>query len=295
MGWFEQLLEWIRSSMGVTFMPRLGWIDLVDILFVAFLIYQILGWFRMTRAWTLFKGVLLLVVVAMVSSLIQMNMTSWLLQNTMVYGVLALVSIFQPEIRRALEQLGHGGIFSAFGGSNDEKNHASVSKETIEAIIDAMEQMSSVKTGALIVMEQDVRLGEYEQTGIPVDAVVNSQLLINIFEHNTPLHDGAVIIRDNRIVSATCYLPLSDNMNISKAMGTRHRAALGMSEVSDAKILVVSEETGAMSMAEGGKITRHIDRAFIMKQFATEPQEKKTAALLRKIQEHREKGGKNNA
>ena len=290
MSWLDQVMEWIQTSTGITFMPKLGWIDLLDILFVAFLVYQILVWFRMTRAWTLFKGVVLLVVVALAASMLRMNMTSWLLQNTMVYGVLALVIIFQPEIRRALERLGHGGLFSIL--SSDEGGDK-VSKETVKQIADAMEQMAAVKTGALIVVEQEVGLGEYEQTGIAVDGIVTSQLLINIFEKNTPLHDGAVIIRDNRIVSATCYLPLSDNMNISKAMGTRHRAALGLSEVSDARIFVVSEETGSMSMAQGGKITREIDRDFILNQFQyKEGQAKKTSVLLRKIHLRKSKGGK---
>lgn len=293
MEWFDQVTEWVRSNIGITFIPKLGWIDLIDILFVAFLVYEILVWFRMTRAWTLFKGVALLLLIALAASLLHMSMTSWLLQNTMVYGVLAVVVIFQPEIRRALERLGHGGIFSIL--SSDETTDKT-SKETVEAIIDAMEQMASVKTGALIVVEQEVRLGEYEQTGIAVDALVSSQLLINIFEHNTPLHDGAVIIRNNRITSATCYLPLSDNMNISKEMGTRHRAALGLSEVSDARIFVVSEETGAMSMAQGGKITRHIDRSFILKQFQSKDvQEKKTSVLRQKIKQRRNKGGNKNA
>ena len=289
MGWFDQIMEWIRSNIGITFMPKLGVIDLLDILFVAFLVYQILVWFRMTRAWTLFKGVVLLLVTALIASMLQMSMTSWIFQNTIVYCVLALVIVFQPEIRRALERLGHGGIFSILGNDEPESR---VSDETVRAIIDAMEQMASVKTGALIAVEQEVRLGEYEQTGIPVDAVVSSQLLINIFEHNTPLHDGAVIIRNNRIVSATCYLPLSDNMSISKAMGTRHRAALGLSEVSDAKIFVVSEETGAMSMAQGGKITRHIDRAFIIKQFERKAAENKTSVFRRKMNLRKDKGGK---
>lgn len=290
MGWFDQVLEWIRSNIGITFMPKLGIIDLLDIIFVAFLVYQILVWFRMTRAWTLFKGVVLLLVTALIASMLQMSMTSWIFQNTVVYGVLALVVIFQPEIRRALERLGHGGIFSVLGSDETERR---VSEETVKAIAEAMEQMSSVKTGALIAVEQEVRLGEYEQTGIAVDAVVSSQLLINIFEHNTPLHDGAVIIRNNRIVSATCYLPLSDNMSISKAVGTRHRAALGLSEVSDAKIFVVSEETGAMSMAQSGKITRHIDREFIFKQFEHKAAETKTSVFRRRMNLRRDKGGKN--
>lgn len=293
MGWFEQVVEWVRSSIGITFVPKLGLIDLLDILFVAFLVYQILVWFRMTRAWTLFKGVIFLLIIAMATSMLQMSMSSWLLQNTMVYGVLAVVIIFQPEIRRALEKLGHGGLFSILAS---EENGGQVTRETVSEIADAMEQMAAVKTGALIVVEQEVKLGEYEETGIPVDAVVTSQLLINIFEHNTPLHDGAVLIRNNRITSATCYLPLSANMNISKAMGTRHRAALGLSEVSDAKIFVVSEETGSMSMAQGGKITRDIDREFIMNQFQyKDEKEKKSKVIRNKLRQYTRKGGKTDA
>ena len=261
---WERIWNWIQSASGITFFPKIGIIDVIDILFIAYILYKVLGWFRQTRAWMLLKGLFLLVGVAVVSSLLQMNLTSWLLQNTMVYGVIALVIIFQPEIRRALERLGHGRLFSWFNTSAEEEK---ISHQTVAEIIGAMEAMAEVKTGALIVVEQDVGLAEYEQTGIQVDAVVSKQLLINIFEKNTPLHDGAVIISDNRVTYATCYLPLSDNMSISKELGTRHRAALGLSEVSDAKIFVVSEETGAMSMAEGGEIHRSIDRAFIMSHF----------------------------
>ncbi len=263
MSWIDQVVEWIQTSTGITFMPKLGWIDLLDILFVAFLVYQILVWFRMTRAWTLFKGVVLLVVVALAASMLRMNMTSWLLQNTMVYGVLAVVIIFQPEIRKALERLGHGGLFSIL--SSDE-GADKVSKETVKQIADAMEQMAAVKTGALIVVEQEVGLGEYEQTGIAVDGIVTSQLLINIFEHNTPLHDGAIIVRGNRIVAATCYLPLSDNMELSKQLGTRHRAGVGISEVSDSLTIIVSEETGEVSTALNGKLRRNISEEQLREQ-----------------------------
>lgn len=283
MSWIDEILEWFRSSTGVTFFPRIGIADILDMILVTFIIYEIIIWFRSTRAWTLFKGVIVLVLVAVLASVIKMNVTSWILQNTMVYGMLALVIIFQPEIRKALERLGHGRFFSLFSTAEQKKM---LSHETVNEIIEAMEEMASVKTGALICIEQEVPLGEYEQTGIPVDAVVTSQLLINIFEKNTPLHDGAVVIRGNRVASATCYLPLSDNMSISKAMGTRHRSALGLSEVSDAIVLVVSEETGAMSVARGGKITRNVNRNDIARlfQYQKEHAEKNTS-LISKIRD----------
>ncbi|MBQ7063686.1 MAG: diadenylate cyclase CdaA [Firmicutes bacterium] len=284
MGFFEQIWNWIRTNSGITFIPKLGLIDLIDILFIAYLFYKILVWFRKTRAWTLLKGVVFLLIVALVANMLQMNLTSWLLQNTMFYGVLAVVIIFQPEIRRALERLGHSGLFSIFNSGDMEER---VSRQTVSEIASAMEIMSAAKTGALIAVEQDVRLGEYEQTGIRVDAVVSEQLLINIFEKNTPLHDGAVIISNNRVTYATCYLPLSDNLTISKELGTRHRAALGLSEVSDAKIFVVSEETGTMSMAEGGVIHRGIDHAFIMNQFQHEEKSEGVAGLMRRVKELR--------
>ncbi|MBQ6239868.1 MAG: diadenylate cyclase CdaA [Firmicutes bacterium] len=259
----ERLLDWLRSASGITFWPHLKFIDCLDIALVAFLIYRVLSWLRTTRAWTLLRGLLLLVFIALVSNFLQLNVTSWLLQNTMVYGVLAIVIVFQPEIRRALEGLGHGRLFNLISSDSKEK----ISQKTISEIVDALEKMAEVKTGALIVVEQEVPLGDYEQTGIPVDAVVTSQLLINIFEKNTPLHDGAVIISNNRVTYATCYLPLSEDLTISKEMGTRHRAALGLSEVSDARVFVVSEETGTISMAFKGSISREIDRSFIQNQF----------------------------
>jgi diadenylate cyclase len=259
----ERLLDWLRSTSGITFFPHLGFMDILDIALVTFVFYRILLWLRRTRAATLLRGVLLLAVVALLSNFLQLNMTVWLLQNTMVYGVLALVIIFQPEIRHALERLGHGGLFNLISSNSKEK----VSQKTISEIADALEKMAAVKTGALIAVEQEVPLGEYEQTGIEVDAAVTSQLLINIFEKNTPLHDGAVIISNNRVTYATCYLPLSEDTTISKEMGTRHRAALGLSEVSDARVFVVSEETGTISMAYKGSITRDIDRSFILNQF----------------------------
>ena len=261
---FESLLNW-RSDLSAWAIPSFHWTDAVDILVVAFIIYEILKWVRKTGAWVLLRGILFLIAIAAVSALLQLKMTLWIFRTTISVGILAIIIIFQPELRRALEQLGRGTIFQrAFGqlGQNDGR----LSKENVEAIIDALERMAAVKTGALICLQQSVPLFEYEQTGITLDSEISSQLIINIFEKNTPLHDGAVIVRDNRISAATCYLPLSDNSTISKELGTRHRAALGLSEVSDSKVLIVSEETGAISMAEGGQLYRNIDGAFLRKE-----------------------------
>lgn len=173
---------------------------------------------------------------------------------------MAAVVIFQPELRRALEQLGRQNLFRGIiGGDYASPMTDQMDDNTVLEIVRACYEMGAVKTGALIVIEQAVGLGEYERTGIRVDGLVSSQLLINIFEHNTPLHDGAVILRGNRVVSATCYLPLTDRMDIGKDLGTRHRAAVGISEVSDSVTIVVSEETGKVSVAREGRLRRDVD------------------------------------
>ena len=244
------------------YIPKVNIIDFVEIAIIAFVVYEILLWIKNTKAWMLLKGILVLIVFISIAAIFEMNTILWLVKNSI--GVLATgaVVVFQPELRRALEKLGERNYLSAvvpFDRSRKEK--VRFSDETVEGILNATFDMAKVKTGALIVIEQAIQLTEYEKTGISLDAVVSSQLLVNIFEHNTPLHDGAIIIRGDRIVSATCYLPLSDNRKLSKEMGTRHRAAVGMSEVCDAVIVVVSEETGAVSYAEGGNITRHLNKA----------------------------------
>ena len=231
--------------------------DILDILIVSVLIYEIARWIKNTRAWTLLKGIMLLVLVAMAAYVFQLHTISWLINNTMGVGVTAAIIVFQPELRNALEQLGRKNPIVnllSLDESRDEK--IGYTDRTIQEVDRATIELSKVKTGALIVLEREVPLGEYERTGIPVDAKMSSQLLINIFEHNTPLHDGAVIVRSNRIVSATCYLPLSDSLEIGKELGTRHRAAVGISEVSDSVTIVVSEETGGISIAQGGRIYR---------------------------------------
>lgn len=271
----EFLTELFSSGkVGTWLIPSFQITDVLDILVVTFLFYEILVWVRKTRAWILFKGITVVLVIWMIASVLELNMTVWIFEGTLSVGILAVIIIFQPELRRALEQLGRGNFMTKLFGERS----TAVTEETAENIIQAMVAMSEVKTGALIAVEQKVVLGEYEQTGLPVDATVTSQLIVNIFEKNTPLHDGAMIIRQNRILSATCYLPLSENSDISKDLGTRHRAALGLSEVSDAKVFIVSEETGAMSMAYGGQIYRKITPDFIRKELLGDEEEHKSKA-----------------
>lgn len=259
----EILTEWFtHGSVGSWLLPTFQFTDALDIFLVAVLFYEILRWVRKTKAWVLIKGIIIVLVIWLLASVMELNMAIWILESTLSVGILAVVIIFQPELRRALEQLGQGNFFTRFFGEEKEVK-AVITEEAVENIVQSMVAMSAVKTGALIAVEQTVQLDEYEQTGLPVDANITSQLIINIFEKNTPLHDGAMIIRQNRILAATCYLPLSQNNDISKDLGTRHRAALGLSEVSDAKVFLVSEETGTMSMAYKGEIYRRITPEFI--------------------------------
>lgn len=256
-------LKSIQDYLGQWTLPNnIQWNDIVEILLIAFLVYQFMLWIRNTRAYSLLKGILTVLVFILIASLLEMNTILWLVYNAGGYAITAIIVIFQPELRKALEELGHKKIVSnliPFDTSKKE-TEGRFSDRTANEIVRASFEMGAVKTGALIVIEEETVLNEYIRTGIALDSLVSSQLLINIFEHNTPLHDGAVIIRGDRITSATCYLPLSDNMTISKDLGTRHRAALGMSEVCDALVIVVSEETGLVSVAMGGSLTRGIKR-----------------------------------
>lgn len=233
---------------------------IVEILILTVIIYELLIWVKNTRAWTLLKGIVVVTAFALISYFFHLTTLTWLMSKTAGVLVTVVVIVFQPELRRALEQLGRKNIiFSIFGTSTviaeeDRRSRDKINSEIVKAVF----EMGKVKTGALIVMEKQVILNEYERTGIPIDALISSQLLMNIFEHNTPLHDGAVFIRNQRVVAATCYLPLSDNMELSKELGTRHRAGVGISEVSDSLTIIVSEETGAVSIAEGGKLTRSV-------------------------------------
>lgn len=237
--------------------PEIGILDLLDILMVAFIVYKILNWVKETRAWTLFKGLVVFFVFYAFATLLQLNTIHWILSKTLSVGIIAFVILFQPELRKALEQLGNGKIIRNMFKFEIQDEEDEDDVKTIDEIVTAAKKMASVKTGALILLERDVPLGDHIRTGIPVDGLVTSQLLINIFEHNTPLHDGAVVIKNNRVAAAACFLPLTEN-KVSMELGTRHRAAIGASEVSDADIIVVSEETGYISLARSGVIYRNI-------------------------------------
>lgn len=233
--------------------------DLVEIVIITFLIYQILLWIKNTRAWMLLKGIIVLLAFTLFCAIFQLNTLLWIIDNTVGVGITAVLIIFQPELRKVLEQLGSKSLWTDFLSFEDnrEKNNE-LSDKTIAELVKASFELGKAKTGALMVIEKTVSLSDYERTGIDVDGLVTSQLLINIFEHNTPLHDGAVIIRGNRVTAATCYLPLSDNMMISKELGTRHRAAVGISEVTDSLTIIASEETGAVSLAQEGGLKRNV-------------------------------------
>lgn len=256
----DQLVNFFKTYFDWFYIPRVTITDVIEIVIIAILIYYIMDWFKKTRAWTLIKGILVLLLFTGIAMVFQFNTILWIFKNTISVGVIAVIIIFQPEFRRALEQLGRKNFISSLFTTDDSKSGRVLDRKMLNEITKATFAMAEVKTGALIVLEQDVRLGDYERTGITIDAEVSSQLLINIFEHNTPLHDGAVLIRDNRIVSATCYLPLSDNLDINKSLGTRHRAGIGVSEVSDSITVIVSEETGGVSLAYNGMLYRGLTR-----------------------------------
>lgn len=252
-----ELLGVLRSWMS--FLQRISVSNLVEIIIIAFLIYEILYWIKNTRAWTLLKGLAVVLAFMLLAALFELRTILWLLEKTAAIAATALLVIFQPELRKALEQLGSQSLLTNIRLFDDTKEEHDFSDKTVNEIVKATFEMAKVKTGALMVIEKNDTLKEIERTGIEINGLVSSQLLINIFEHNTPLHDGAVVIRGNRVTAATCYLPLSDNMTISKDLGTRHRAAVGISEVTDSLTIIVSEETGRVTVAEGGKLTRAND------------------------------------
>ncbi len=256
----QQISGLIERYIPDWYFPVVNPTDIIEVLILTFLIYQIMIWIKNTKAWMLLKGIIVLAVFILIAAIFKMHTILYIARNSLTVMATVAIVVFQPELRRALEKLGEKQFLSSMVPFESGRERVRFCEETRESMIEAAFAMGKVKTGALIVVEQAIRLTEYESTGIQMDCLISSQVLINIFEHNTPLHDGAIIVRGDRIVSATCYLPLSDNMRISKALGTRHRAALGMSEVSDALIIVVSEETGAVSVAQGGFLQRNIDR-----------------------------------
>lgn len=259
--------QWIRlffeNYIHDMYFPDVHLTDVIEILIVATIVYEIMLWIKNTKAWMLLKGMIVLGVFILLAAIFQMHTILFLARESINVLAIAAVVVFQPELRRALEKLGEKNLLSNITLFDRNRENQRFSDETVEGIVKACFEMGSVCTGALIVVEQAIQLTEYEMTGIELDCKVSSQVLLNIFEHNTPLHDGAIIIRGDRITSATCYLPLSDNMQISKELGTRHRAALGMSEVCDALIIVVSEETGQVSVSMGGQLARGVTPEYL--------------------------------
>ncbi len=257
----EAIKNLFKNYIAWWSIPQIGVTDIIEMLIIAFVIYHLVNWFRRTRAWTLIKGIAVLIVLWMIASILELEVILWIFSNTIDVGIIALVIIFQPEFRRALEQLGQNSIVSPIFYSKDKLER--FSDETIDELVRATFNLAKAKTGALIVIERDIPLNEYSKTGIPLDALVSSQLIINIFEMNTPLHDGAVLLRGNRIIAATSYLPLSDDSSLSKDLGTRHRAAVGISEATDSLTIVVSEETGKVSVAVKGTLIRNVDSDYL--------------------------------
>lgn len=286
----ETIKETISDYLTWLNLPSFKFTDVLEILILTFIIYNIIKWVKYTRAWTLLKGLLVLLAFCVFSVIMQFDVILFIIRNTISVGIIAIVILFQPELRRVLEDLGNKNLLpnfaSLYQGTEDKK----ISDKTVEELIRATFELARSKTGALIVIENNTNLAEYEKSGIPLDAIVSSQLLINIFEHNTPLHDGAVLMRENRIVAATCYLPLSSNFSLSKELGTRHRAAVGVSEATDSLTIVVSEETGKVSLAQYGKLTRNVDgnmlRARLVEFQKIESFTKETRLRWQKVKKH---------
>ncbi len=252
--------SWTADYLGL-YVPDINLIDVIEVLILAFCFYRLLVWCKNSRAWTLLKGILIIIFFFIIAAILQMSTILWLGEKLLSVALIAVVILFQPELRKALDGIGSRSLSSMFRnmglGKSGEKRF---SDKTLNDMVKASYEMGAVKTGALIVIENQVKLTEYERTGIRLDSVLSSQLLINIFEKNTPLHDGAVIVKGDRVVAATCYLPISDSKNISKELGTRHRAALGISEATDATTIIVSEETGKVSVTNDGILTHDISR-----------------------------------
>ena len=277
----QVLKEFVSESW---YFPQIRVVDAVEILIITFLFYQIILWIKNTKAWMLLRGILVVALFILVAAVFKMYTILWIAQNSLPVMATVVVIICQPELRRALEKLGEKQFVPNMVALDKRgKDNVRFSQKTIDGIVEASFAMGAVKTGALIVVEQAIMLTEYESTGIALDCIVSPQVLINIFEHNTPLHDGAIIVRGDRIVSATCYLPLSDNMGISKELGTRHRAAVGMSEVSDALIVTVSEETGYVSVAMGGQLVRNVTPEYLKKRLESISKKSVEIGRLKKI------------
>lgn len=242
----ENFFNNIMSSIGIT--------DVLDILIVAFLVYTVLGFIRETRAEQLAKGLLVLVIGTAIADLTHLYTVHWILSNVMTVGMIAVVVLFQPELRRALEKLGRAKLVRFVGDMDKDE-----AKNMVVEIAKAIESMSQSKTGALMVIERETTLNDIVETGTVIDAAISAEMIGNIFYEGAPLHDGAMILRGDRLYAAGCVLPLTQNKKLSKELGTRHRAGIGVTETSDALVIIVSEETGVVSLAENGQLTRFID------------------------------------
>ena len=250
---FENILEIINNIFYLRIDSAMDAVKAIaEILIFTYLFYKLLNIIKETRAWQLLKGIIFLVLITALSDILGFRTLSFVLNNTFNLMAIGVFVIFQPELRRGLEQIGRSSLKGFFSSDVDITN----TTNTIEELVRGCMELSKTSTGALIVIERDTKIGDIINTGITLDSEVTAELMINIFTPNTPLHDGAIIIRNNRIKAATCYLPLTDNRDISKELGTRHRAAIGATEVSDAIVIVVSEETGKVSFIMNGEITR---------------------------------------
>jgi len=236
-------------------LPTISFINIIDMLVVAFLIYKLFLWIKGTRAVQLLKGLVVLLIATTVSNWLGLYTFNWILKSIQGMLIVAIPVVFQPELRRALERLGRGKFLSRQLVSLGEEDTTRVINEIVRGAM----VLAKNKIGALIVFERETGINDYVETGVGLDSLVSGELLINIFTPNSPLHDGAVIVRNDRVVSAGCFLPLTEGLNISKELGTRHRAAIGISDVSDAIALIVSEETGSISVAIDGQLTRNLD------------------------------------
>ena len=287
----DRILQYLSSYFDWFFIPKITVFDVIDVVVVTLIVYELLIWIKNTRAWTLLKGIVFILGIMVVAYAFKLNTILFITRNVFSIGIIAIVILFQPELRRALDELGRnrftdsiGNFFAKLFGVGRKEVTIGLSDKSIYEIVKASLDMSRAKTGALIVIENDTPLGEYESTGISIDAAISAQLLTNIFEKNTPLHDGAVIVRDNRIVSATCYLPLTDRNDLTKELGTRHRAGIGISEVSDSVTIIVSEETGSISVAKKGNILRNLSENGLREQLLD--------LQIKPVEKHRKKSKK---
>lgn len=243
----HQFTENLLAGIAIT--------DILDILIVAYIFYKVLGFIRDSRAEQLLKGVLVLLAVAFLSDILQLHVLNFIMRGTLAVGVLALIILFQPELRRALERMGRGSLFRIKGDPLDKEK----AKDVVAEFVEAAEEMAAERTGALIVFERDTSLTDIIESGTVINADVSAQMIENIFYKGSPLHDGAMIVRGTKLHAAGCVLPLTDNMEIPKSLGTRHRAGIGISEKSDALVLIVSEETGIITLVEDGVLERYLD------------------------------------